>query len=135
MGARPASFGIRSQLSQAVEGVLDARQRKLMTVFLQIPIAQPTDGGQVLGFPIGIIAIQMVGSQDMQPYVGIFRPPAILTPIVGTYFGKLGHLAKEIDPSLMPGLEKTVYRFFGGQPLLTDFPSSELARLYVASHP
>jgi hypothetical protein len=106
-----------------------------MTVFLQIPIARPTGGGQVLRFSIGIIVIQMVRPQNMQSYVGIFRPPAILTPIVGTYFGKLCHLAKEIDPSLIPGLEKTVYLFPGGQPLLTDFPSPELARLYIASHP
>jgi hypothetical protein len=89
--------------------------------FLQIPIARPTGGGQVLRFPIGIIVIQMVRPQNMQPYVGIFRPPAILTPIVGTYFGKLCHLAKEIDPSLIPGRfshgnQCRYFRFFGHAP-------------------
>jgi len=71
----------------------------------------------------------------MEPHVGIFGPPAILTPILGADFGKFGHSAKEIHPSLMPGLEKTVYLFLGGQPLLTHFPSPELTRLYIASHP
>jgi len=97
-----------------VEGVLDARQRKLMTVFLQIPITQPTNRRQVLRFPVGIIAIQMVGLQNMQRYVGILRPPAILTAIVGTCFGKLGHFVKGIQPSFMSGLEKTVYFLLGG---------------------
>jgi hypothetical protein len=93
--------------------MLQARQRKLLTVFLQIPITEPTNGHQVFGFPI-LIPIQVIGPQNMQARVGIFRPPAILTAIVGAYFGKPGHSAKEIDPSLMPGLEKAVHLFLGG---------------------
>jgi hypothetical protein len=115
--------------------MLHPRQGQLITMFLQIPITQPTDSRQVLGFPIGIIAIQMVGPQNMQPYVGIFRSPAILTPILGAYFGKLGHSPKEIDPSLMSGLEKTVYLFLSGQPLHTHFPSSKPTRPGIACHP
>ena len=82
----------------------------MVTMFLQIPITEPTDGGQVLRFPVGVIAIQMIGSQNMQPHVGIFRPPAILTPIVGTYFGKFGHFLTVIQPFSLAvsGLEVTV---------------------------
>jgi hypothetical protein len=120
-----------SKLSQAIERVLYARQGKLVTMFLQIPIAPPTDRHQVLRFPVPIIAIQIIDRQSMASHAGIFRPPAIFTPIVGTYFGKFGHSAKEIDPSLMPGLEKTVYLFLGGQPLHTHFPSPEPARLGI----
>jgi hypothetical protein len=123
-----------SQSSQAVEGVLDARQRKLMTVFLQIPITQPTNRRQVLGFPIPIVTIQIIHRQTMQPHVGTFRPPAILTPILSTYFGKLDHSLKEIHPSLVPGLEKTVYLLPGGQPLHTHFPSPEPTRPCIAFH-
>jgi hypothetical protein len=124
-----------SQSSQALKRMLHPRQRKLIFMLLQIPITQPTNRRQVLRFPIPIITIQMIRPQNMQPHPGILRPPAILTPILGTYFGKPGHSAKEIHPSLMPGLEKTVYLFLGGQPLFTNFPSPELTRLYIASHP
>ena len=112
--------------------MLYARQRKLMTMFLQIPIAPPTNRHQVLRFPIPIITIQIIHRQTMASHAGIFRPPAIFTPILGTHFGESGHPLKQIQPSLIPHLEEMVYLPLGGQPLHTNFPSPEPARLGIA---
>ncbi len=123
---------LSSQSSQAIERVLYARQGKLKTVFLQIPIAPPTNRRQVLRLPIPIITIQIIHGQTIAPPVGIFRPRAIFTPILSTHFCKFGHPLKQIQPSLIPRLEETVYLLLGGQPLHTNFPGSELTRLGVA---
>jgi len=112
--------------------MLYARQRKLKTMFLQIPIAPPTNRCQVLRFPIPIITIQIIHRQTIAPHVGIFRPPAIFTPILSTYFCKFGHPLKQIQPSLIPRLEEMVYLLLGRQPLHTNFPSSKLTRLGIA---
>ena len=101
-------------------------------MFLQIPIAPPTNRCQVLRFPIPIITIQIIHRQTIAPHVGIFRPPAIFTPILSTYFCKFGHPLKQIQPSLIPRLEEMVYLLFGRQPLHTNFPSSKLTRLGIA---
>jgi hypothetical protein len=112
--------------------MLYARQRKLLTVFVQIPIAAPTNGRQVLRFPIPIIPIQIIDCQAMASHAGIFGPPAIFTAIVSTCFGKLGHPLEQIQPFLIPGFEEMVYFLLGGQPLHPHFPGSKFTRLGIA---
>jgi hypothetical protein len=112
--------------------MLQARQRKLLTVFVQIPIAPPTNGCQVLRFPIPIITIQIIDCQAMASHAGIFGPPAIFTPILSTCFGKLDHPLEQIQPFLVPGFEETVYFLLGGQPLHPHFPGSKFTRLGIA---
>jgi hypothetical protein len=112
--------------------MLYARQRKLITMFLQIPIAPPTNRTQILRFPVPIITIQIIHRQTMASHAGIFRPPAIFTPVLSSYFGELGHPLKQIQPSLIPRLEEMVYRLLGRQPLHTHLPGPELTRLGIA---
>jgi hypothetical protein len=99
-----------SQSFQAVERVLHARQGKLVTMFLQIPITEPADGGQVLRFPVGVIAIEVIDGQNMAAYFEAFGPPAILTAIASTDFGKPGHFLTVVQPFSLAvsGLEITV---------------------------
>jgi hypothetical protein len=116
MGARPASFRIGSQLPQAIEGVLYARQGELVSVFLEVPIAQPTDGGQVLRFPVGVIAIEVIGGQDMAAYFEAFGPPAMFAAMPGADFGEFGHFLTVVQPFsvAVSGLEVAVQFLLGG---------------------
>ena len=81
-----------TRIEVTVQGMVYARQGKLIRVFLQVPIAQPTDG-QVLRFPVGVIAIQVTDGQNMAAYPEAFGPPAMLTAMPSTDFGKFPHFA------------------------------------------
>jgi len=96
--------------------MVHARQGKLVTLFLQVPVAQPANGGQVLRLAVRVIAVQMVDGQDMAAYLEAFGPPAMLTAMPSTDFDKLEHSLKKVQPSFatVPGLEVAVYLILGG---------------------
>jgi hypothetical protein len=85
-------------------------------VFLQIPVAEPTNGGQVLRFPIGLVPIQVVDGQDVAAYLEAFGASAMFTAMPGADFGEFGHFLTLIQPFFVAvsGLEVMVYFFPGG---------------------
>ena len=108
----------------------------MVRVFLQVPTAQPTDGGQVFRFPVGVIAIQVIDGQNVAAYLEAFGPPAMFAAMPGADFGKFGHFLTVVQPFSLAvsGLEVTVQFLLGGQPLHADFPGPKLARAGIGLH-
>jgi len=111
-------------------GFFQALGMTVAEVFLQRPITGPTDGHQVLRFPIGLITVQMTDGQNLAAHLGTLGLAAMLAAMPGADSGKFGHFLTLIQPFCLAvsGLEVTVYFLLGGQPLHADFPSLEPAR-------